>query len=290
MNLKKVFAWGLTLAVAAVAVWLGCDAYRRHLSAPWTRDGLVQADVVLVAPRVSGPVLHVAVVDNQAVKAGDLLFTLDPSTYQAALREAEAALDVARAREAEQAAVTDRLNALERIERQAVTAENRQKAQAALAGARAARQQAEAEVETARLRLGFTEVRASVDGYVTNVSLQPGAQAVADTPLFALIDAASFRVTGFFRETLIRRIAVGSRAEVTLMAYPDRPLSGVVESLDWGISRSNGTPGEDLLPDVQPTFDWIRLAQRVPVNIRLSDVPDDVILRVGLTASVQVRP
>ena len=290
MNLKKVFAWGLTLAVAAVAVWLGCDAYRRHLSAPWTRDGQVQADVVLVAPRVSGPVLHVAVVDNQAVKAGDLLFTLDPSTYQAALRETEAALDVARAREAEQAAVTDRLNALERIERQAVTAENRQKAQAALAGARAARQQAEAEVETARLRLGFTEVRASVDGYVTNVSLQPGAQAVADTPLFALIDAASFRVTGFFRETLIRRIAVGSRAEVTLMAYPDRPLSGVVESLDWGISRSNGTPGEDLLPDVQPTFDWIRLAQRVPVNIRLSDVPDDVILRVGLTASVQVRP
>lgn len=290
MNLKKVFAWGLTLVVAAVAVWLGCDAYRRHLSAPWTRDGQVQADVVLVAPRVSGPVLHVAVVDNQAVKAGDLLFTLDPSTYQAALREAEAALDVARAREAEQAAVTDRLNALERIERQAVTAENRQKAQAALAGARAARQQAEAEVETARLRLGFTEVRASVDGYVTNVSLQPGAQAVADTPLFALIDAASFRVTGFFRETLIRRIVVGSRAEVTLMAYPDRPLSGVVESLDWGISRSNGTPGEDLLPDVQPTFDWIRLAQRVPVNIRLSDVPDDVILRVGLTASVQVRP
>ena len=290
MNLKKVFAWGLTLAVAAVAVWLGCDAYRRHLSAPWTRDGQVQADVVLVAPRVSGPVLHVAVVDNQAVKAGDLLFTLDPSTYQAALREAEAALDVARAQEAEQAAVTDRLNALERIERQAVTAENRQKAQAALAGARAARQQAEAEVETARLRLGFTEVRASVDGYVTNVSLQPGAQAVADTPLFALIDAASFRVTGFFREALIRRIAVGSRAEVTLMAYPDRPLSGVVESLDWGISRSNGTPGEDLLPDVQPTFDWIRLAQRVPVNIRLSDVPDDVILRVGLTASVQVRP
>ena len=290
MNLKKVFAWGLTLVVAAVAVWLGCDAYRRHLSAPWTRDGQVQADVVLVAPRVSGPVLHVAVVDNQAVKAGDLLFTLDPSTYQAALREAEAALDVARAREAEQAAVTDRLNALERIERQAVTAENRQKAQAALAGARAARQQAEAEVETARLRLGFTEVRASVDGYVTNVSLQPGAQAVADTPLFALIDAASFRVTGFFREPLIRRIAVGSRAEVTLMAYPDRPLSGVVESLDWGISRSNGTPGEDLLPDVQPTFDWIRLAQRVPVYIRLSDVPDDVILRVGLTASVQVRP
>ena len=242
MNLKKVFAWGLTLAVAAVAVWLGCDAYRRHLSAPWTRDGQVQADVVLVAPRVSGPVLHVAVVDNQAVKAGDLLFTLDPSTYQAALREAEAALDVARAREAEQAAVTDRLNALERIERQAVTAENRQKAQAALAGARAARQQAEAEVETARLRLGFTEVRASVDGYVTNVSLQPGAQAVADTPLFALIDAASFRVTGFFRETLIRRIAVGSRAEVTLMAYPDRPLSGVPLEREIPQSRLSTTP------------------------------------------------
>lgn len=290
MNVKKVFAWVLTLAVAAVAVWLGYDAYRRHLAAPWTRDGQVQADVVQVAPRVSGPVLHVAVADNQAVKAGDLLFTLDPSTYKADLAEAEAALDVARGREAEQAAVTDRLNALARMDPQALSAENRQKAQAALDSAQAARRQAEARVETARLHLSFTEVRASVDGYVTNVTLQPGAQAVADTPLFALIDTASFRVTGFFRETLIARIPVGGKAEVALMAYPHRRLAGVVESVDWGIARSNGTPGEDLLPDVQPTFDWIRLAQRIPVNIRLTDVPQDVILRVGLTASVQVHP
>lgn len=290
MNTKKIFAWVLTLAVAAAAVWLGYDAYRRHLAAPWTRDGQVQADVVQVAPRVSGPVLQVAVADNQAVKAGDVLFTLEPSTYKAALQEAEAALDVARAQEAEQAAVTDRLNALARLDPQAVTAENRQKAQAALDSAQAARRRAEAGVETARLQVGFTEVHASVDGYVTNVTLQPGAQAVADTPLFALIDTGSFRVTGFFRETLIRRIAVGSKAEVTLMAYPHRVLTGVVESVDWGIARSNGTPGEDLLPDVQPTFDWIRLAQRVPVNIRLTDVPPDVILRVGLTASVQIRP
>ena len=126
MNTKKIFAWVLTLAVAAAAVWLGYDAYRRHLAAPWTRDGQVQADVVQVAPRVSGPVLQVAVADNQAVKAGDVLFTLEPSTYKAALQEAEAALDVARAQEAEQAAVTDRLNALARLDPQAVTAENRQ--------------------------------------------------------------------------------------------------------------------------------------------------------------------
>lgn len=289
MNSKQVFVWALTLAVAAAAVWLGYDAYRRHLAAPWTRDGQVQADVVQVAPRVSGPVLRVAVADNQAVKAGDLLFTLEPSTYRAALQEAEAALDVARAREAEQAGATQRLNALA-TDTRAATAENRQKGRAALDSAKAARRRAEAGVETAKLRMGFTEVRASVDGYVTNVTLQPGAQAVADTPLFALIDTGSFRVTGFFRETLIRRITVGNKAEVTLMAYPGRPLSGVVESVDWGIARSNGAPGPDLLPDVHPTFDWIRLAQRVPVNIRLTEVPPDVVLRVGLTASVQIRP
>lgn len=290
MSAKQTGAWLITVALAAAAVWLGYGAYTRHLESPWTRDGQVQADIVLIAPRVSGPVRTVAVKNNQAVKAGDLLFTLDPSTYQVALEGAESALAVARAQEASQAAVTDRLVKLGREAPQAITAENLQRAQDALASARAARQQAESSVAAARLNLGFTEVRAPVNGFATNVTLQPGTQAVADTPLFALIDSSSFRVTGFFRETLVSHIPVGGKAEVTLMAYPRQPLKGVVESIDWGISRSNGSSGSDLLPSVTPTFDWIRLAQRVPVNIRLLDVPSGVELRVGTTASVQIRP
>lgn len=290
MNAKQTAAWAITLALAAAAVWLGYGAYTRHMENPWTRDGQVQADIVLIAPRVSGPVRTVAIVNNQAVKAGDVLFTLDPSTFQLALDGAESALAVARAQEASQAAVTDRLVKLGREDPQAITAENLQRSKDALESARASRRQAESRVDEARLNLGFTEVRAPVDGFVTNVTLQPGAQAVADTPLFALIDSASFRVTGFFRETLISHIPVGGKAEVTLMAYPQQPLRGVVESIDWGIARSNGSSGSDLLPEVKPTFDWIRLAQRVPVNIRLTDVPSGVQLRVGTTASVRIQP
>jgi len=127
-----------------------------------------------------------------------------------------------------------------------------------------------------------------VDGYVTNLSLQIGSQAVANQPALALVDSNSYWVHGFFRENYIGNIRKGNRAIVTLMTYPDTPLEGHVDSLGWGIDQEDGSAGSELLPVIEPTFEWIRLAQRVPVRVHLSKVPDGVALRVGTTASVLV--
>jgi multidrug resistance efflux pump len=147
---------------------------------------------------------------------------------------------------------------------------------------------AKAQVREAELNLEFTRVKAPVDGYVTNLNLRLGSQAVANQPALALVDMNSFWVHGFFRENYIEDIREGDRAIVTLMTYPDKPLDGRVDSLGWGIAQQDGSTGSDLLPTISPTFEWIRLAQRVPVRIHLDKVPEDVKLRVGTTASVLV--
>ena len=141
----------------------------------------------------------------------------------------------------------------------------------------------------ANLNLGYTKVYAAVEGYVSNVDFQIGTQAVANTPILALVDSNSFWVFGYFRESQIGKFKIGDPARVTLMAYPDQPLQGTVESLGWGIAPSDGNTGVKLLPSIKPVFQWIRLAQRVPVRIRLDSVPEGVELRFGLTASVMVK-
>ena len=147
---------------------------------------------------------------------------------------------------------------------------------------------AKAQVREAELNLEFTQVKAPVDGYVTNLNLRLGSQAVANQPALALVDINSFWIHGFFKENYIEDIREGDRAIVTLMTYPDKPLEGRVDSLGWGIAQQDGSTGSDLLPNISPTFEWIRLAQRVPVRIHLDEVPEDVKLRVGTTASVLV--
>ncbi|MGD8960254.1 MAG: HlyD family secretion protein [Desulfobacteraceae bacterium] len=147
---------------------------------------------------------------------------------------------------------------------------------------------AQAAVEQAELNLEFAQVRAPVDGYVTNLNIRLGSQAVANQPALALVDVNSYWIDGFFRENTIAGIRAGDRAVVTLMTYPDKPLEGRVDSLGWGIAQQDGSTGFELLPNISPTFEWIRLAQRVPVRIHLSEVPADIALRVGTTCSVLV--
>jgi multidrug resistance efflux pump len=145
-----------------------------------------------------------------------------------------------------------------------------------------------AAVRQAELNLEFTRVRAPVDGYVTNLNLRLGSQAVANQPALALVDVNSYWIDGFFRENAITDIHGGDRAIVTLMTYPDTPIEGHVDSIAWGIAQQDGSTGFELLPTISATFEWIRLAQRVPVRIHLTDVPRDVKLRVGTTCSVLV--
>ncbi len=147
---------------------------------------------------------------------------------------------------------------------------------------------AKAAVHEAELNLEFTRVTAPVDGYVTNLNLRLGSQGVANQPALALVDVNSFWVHGFFKETDIENIQSGNRAIITLMTYPDTPVEGYVDSIGWGIAQDDGSAGYDLLPSISATFEWIRLAQRVPVRVHLDQIPENIKLRVGTTASVLV--
>ena len=280
----------LTGGVILLAVSAGVSMYWDYVTNPWTRDGQVHAQVIQIAPRVSGPIVELPVVDNQWVGAGELLWRIDPRTYQASVKQAQAQLSVA------QVALDEAISEAERVRR--VRAKNpgavsEEELTARINASRSAEanvELVEAQLEVAQLNLEFSEVRAPVDGYVTNLKLRLGSQAVANAPALALVDVNSFWVNGFFRENYIAEIRPGDRAVVTLMTYPDNPLEGRVDSLGWGIAQQDGSTGVDLLPSISPTFEWIRLAQRVPVRIHLHAVPADIKLRVGTTASVLVLP
>ena len=280
--------WLISGGIVLAAVGVVLAKYWDYVVHPWTRDGQVMAQVIQITPRISGPLIQLPIRDNQFVKKGDLLFEIDPRTFKAALDQAEADLETANvklsnARSDERRyrqAASKRSGAVSKIELELKIDDRRAAESEVLA--------AEAELESARLDLEFTKFHAPVDGYVTNLTLRLGSQAVANEAFLALLDVDSFWVHGYFRETVVGDIHPGDRAVVTLMTYPDLPLKGRVDSLGWGISPDDGTTGYELLPEISATFEWIRLAQRVPVRIHLEDVPDEVKLRMGTTASVVV--
>jgi multidrug resistance efflux pump len=354
---RKHLLTAVVVVVAALAVLL---KYWDYVLNPWTRDGQIRAEVIQITPRVSGPIVSLPVVDNQFVKAGDLLFEIDPRTYAASLAQAQAQYDMtgdsyqaqekqiesAQAQtESSRAQIRQAQSAIKALDAQIIKSkaeferqqdllpqratsqksvdrarasydislEKREGALASLAQAHASLaqteanlaenraslgalgdsnaqlRQARAEMEQAALNLEFTRVLAPVDGYVTNLNLRRGSQAVANQPALALVDINSYWVDAYFRETSVGDIHKGDKAIVTLMSYPDKPIDGHVNSIGWGISQQDGSTGFELLPTISPTFEWIRLAQRVPVRIHMDSVPEGVALRVGTTGSVLVK-
>jgi RND family efflux transporter MFP subunit len=284
----RIISYLVTLAVVAVAAYTLVRMFEDYLFHPWTRDGQVRAQVIRITPRVSGPIVELPVTDNQYVSKGDLLFRIDPRTFELAVEQAEAKLQQAKASAIVALDQADRGRDLHRRDKGAISEQSLVRKENKLLQAEADVEVAKSNLNKARLDLEFTEVRAPVDGYVTNLKLRYGSQTVANQPAVALVDVNSFWVHGFFKETQIRNISPGNRAVVKLMTYPDRPIEGEVENMGWGIAQQDGSSDADLLPSINPSFDWIRLAQRIPVRIRLQEIPDGVELRVGTTASVFV--
>jgi multidrug resistance efflux pump len=287
-SITSILRFLVTLAAVIAAGVVLASMYEEYLFHPWTRDGHVRAQVIKITPRVGGPIVELSVQDNQRVTKGDLLFKIDPRTYELAVEQAKAKLKQALASEIVKEDQAKRARDLHRKDRGAISEQSLVRKENDLLVARADVEVARANLHSAKLDLDFTEVRAPVDGYVTNLLLRYGSQTVANQPALALIDTNSFWVHGFFKETQIENIRPGNKVVVKLMSYPDAPLQGVVESMGWGIAQQDGAPAADLLPSINPSFDWIRLAQRIPVRIRLTQVPEEVDLRVGTTASVFV--
>lgn len=276
---------GITLLAAAGAAFAGWHLWRHYEIDPWTRDGRVKAYVVQVAPDVTGQVTRVYVRDNQQVKAGEPLFEIDRARFELALRQARAAEQAARAALAQAQRETRRNGQLDDL----VSQETREQGQTRVDQARAALAQAAVSVDTAKLNLERTRVVSSVDGFVTNLDLRVGEYASASHPVLALLDRNSFYVEGYFEENKLQGIHLGDPVSVSLMGAR-QVLGGHVESFAEGISDRDRSTGTNMLPNINPTFNWVRLAQRIPVRIALDPVPAGVRLVAGQTATVQVRP
>ncbi len=286
--LKKLTLIVLNLVVIAAVVFYGYRFFEQYITNPWTRDGQVRGHVIQVAPRVSGMVTSIAVIDNQFVKKGDLLFQIDSEIFEIGISQAEANLKRARISSQSSKIEFDRLQEIFAKDAGAVSQKDLNRREANYLQSLSQIDIAQEQLRSAKLNLAYTSVHASVDGYVSNINFQVGTQAVVNSPILALVDSNSFWVFGYFRESQIGEFKIGDPARVTLMAYPDKPLHGHVESLGWGIAPSDGTVGYNLLPSIKPVFQWIRLAQRIPVRIKLDQVPEGVELRFGLTASVMI--
>lgn len=275
----------VTLGAVAAALVVGLSLWDYYMDAPWTRDGRVRADVVEVAPDVSGLVTQVLVEDNQEVKRGDVLFRIDPERFTLALRQAEAVVE-GRQASAEQAAAD--YQRYSKLSDAAVSQQKVELARATDLSAKAAYDQAVADRDLAKLNLARSEVRASVNGRITNMELRPGNYVNTGKGVMALVDRDTLRVEGYFEETKLPRIHVGDRARIHLMGE-DAVLTGRVESVAGGIEDRERSAGANLLANVNPTFAWVRLAQRIPVRIRLDAEADRRLLVSGRTATVAVE-
>jgi RND family efflux transporter MFP subunit len=270
----------LVLAVlAALVIW---DSY---VTAPWTRDGSVRVQVAGIAPQVSGQITEVRVIDNQYVHRGDVLYVIDPFDFQVALDTDKAQL--------RQKAADLQVKQMEAERRQhlsdlATTPEEQQVYVGNATQAQAAFDAAQQQLAQADINLKRTQVRSPVNGYVTNLLMRVGDYAHAGATNISVIDADSYWIDGYFEETKMAHVCVGDRAEAALMGYRD-PIIGRVQTVTRGISVSNATPSTQGLPNVDPVYTWVRLAQRVPVRIKITDVPPGIPLVSGMTATVTIR-
>lgn len=277
-------AYLLTAIVIILAAVAALGMYQRYTTKPWTRDGQVRANVVGIASRVAGPIVQFPVRDNQPVKKGDLLFEVDPSTYQASVDQCAAKLQQAQAAQIQAGQELQRQTQL--YQTKVTDLRDLQDAQDSLAAVTANVAAAAADLELARLNLSYTKIVAPVDGYLTNVNTSPGTYVYAGQQLLALVDISSFWIAAYFKETQLHHVKEGGKAKITFIGRENQPFEGVVDSTAWGIFDENGSTVE-LLPKVGQTVDWVRLPNRFPVRVRATG-QTPIPLRIGQTVSVSM--
>ena len=285
ITLPALGRFALTLVTVAVALFAGWHLWQHYEVDPWTRDGRIKAGVVQVAPDVTGQITSVQVHDNQHVVIGQALFEIDRARFALALRQADAAL------QAQQILLTQAEKEARRNSGlgDLVAQEATEQGQSKVAQARAMLAQAAIARDMAQLNLTRTRVVSAVNGVATNLDLRAGTYVTAGHPVMALIDLDSFYAEGYFEENKLPGIHRGDPVGLTLMGER-RVLGGHVDSFSGGIADRDRSTASNLLPNVNPTFNWVRLAQRIPVRIALDKVPDGVRLVAGQTVTIAVHP
>lgn len=274
-----------TLSLVLLAIFLGQRLWQHVMDKPWTRDGRIRADVVNIAPDVDGLITQVTVRDNQYVHQGDLLFRIDPARYQDALAAAQA--DAAQ-RQAEYAMKQAQAARRAMVDDRVVSGEARQDATLAAASAKASYQAALVRLNLSRLNLARTEIRSPVDGWVSNLLVRPGDYAHTGTAELAVIDQHSFWVYGYFEENRIQHMQIGQKARIQLLGS-SITLNGHISGFARGIADRDNPTDAHLLANVNPSFNWVRLAQRIPVRIDLDSIPPNIHLVAGMTCTVTIQ-
>jgi RND family efflux transporter MFP subunit len=260
-------------------------AWGHYVKAPWTRDGRIRVQAASVAPQVSGQITELRIVDNQFVHKGDVLYVIDPFDFEVALRTNIASLKQKAADLQVKELQSERKLHLSDL---ATTPQEQQIYKGNAIQAKGAFEAMQQQVAQAEINLSRTQVRSPVNGYVTNLLLRVGDYAHQGATNVSIIDTDSYWVDGYFEETQMARVCVGDRAEAKLMGYSS-PIVGHVTTVTRGVSVSNAAAGAQGLPNVDPVYTWVRLAQRVPVRIAIDAVPPDVPLVSGMTATVTIR-
>jgi multidrug resistance efflux pump len=279
--LRKVATAGIAVVAMAVAL-VTWDQYN---AGPWTRNGRVRVHVASVAPQISGQIRELRIADNQFVRKGDILYVIEPFDFEAALRAHKATLQQKIADLNVKQLQSERRSRLSDL---SASVEQKQVYEGSALQAKAAVDAAQEQVSQAEINLQRAAVRSPVNGIVTNLLLREGDYAHQGATNVSIIDADSYWVDGYFEETKLARLCVGDRAEAKLMGY-SAPIIGHIATVTRGISVSNAAASTQGLPNVDPVYTWVRLAQRVPVRIAIDKVPPGVPLVSGLTATVTIR-
>lgn len=276
----------VTCVAVIIAGLIAWQLWCYYMDSPWTRDGRVRADIVSLAPDVSGPVVKVFVHDNETVQKGEPLFQVDPSRFNLALAAAKASLAQA------QATMTNTRQNAQRylsLSSNAASAMARENAESAAQEAKAAYELAQANLGVAELNLERTTVRATVNGQVTNFSMRPGDYVRVGTPVIAIVDTDTLYIDGYFEETKFRNIAIGDAARIQLM-QGGPVIEGHVQGISAAIANAETAGTTSLLANVNPTFTWVRLAARIPVRITPDKIPPGLKLVAGMTCTVTIIP
>lgn len=281
--IRKIARYAITILLVIIAVVIIFRAWVFYTESPWTRDARFAADVVAISPDVTGLITEVPVHDNQLVKKGDTLFVVDRPRYQKALDQAQADVEYYQALVSEKRREAGRRNQLgtSAMSREAIEQSNNdlQTSEHQLAKSVATR-------DLAKIDLERTTVKAPSDGWVTNLNVYQGEFITRGSVAVALVQQHSFYVLAYLEETKLHGIEKGFRAEVTPLGS-NIVLRGTVDSVAAGVTNSSSSVDSKGMATVDSNLEWVRLAQRVPVRIRLDQQPGNR-FPAGTTATVVI--
>ncbi|MBK4715366.1 MULTISPECIES: p-hydroxybenzoic acid efflux pump subunit AaeA [Tenebrionibacter/Tenebrionicola group] len=280
---RKIVRMAVTLVLVLIAFIAILRIWSFYTQSPWTRDARFTADVVAIAPDVAGLITDVKVHDNEQVQKGQVLFTIDRPRYEQALAQAQADVGYYTSLANEKRREAGRRN---RLGIQAMSREEIEQSNSGLQTTLHQLAKAQATRELAKLDLERTVIRAPADGWVTNLNVYVGEFITRGATAVALVKKDTFYVLAYMEETKLNRIRPGLRVEITPLGA-ENILTGTVESISAGVTNASSTSDSKGMASVDSNLEWVRLAQRVPVRIRL-DKQAGNLYPAGTTATVVV--